>query len=99
VAGPTKTFHSARIAFWAAMLCSWLVQALAARHTLDADGVSYLNIANAGLQGNWHAFVNGYWIPLSPDRMVQVAAAKSVSRTARRANAGGCHAGRCASKF
>jgi hypothetical protein len=66
VAGPTKTLHTARFAFWAAMICSWLVQALAARHTLDADGVSYLNIANAGLQGNWHAFVNGYWSPGYP---------------------------------
>jgi hypothetical protein len=66
VAGPTKTFQTARFAFWAAMFCSWLVQALAARHSLDADGVSYLNIANAGLQGNWHAFVNGYWSPGYP---------------------------------
>jgi len=66
VAGPTRSFQTARLAFWAAMLCSWLVQALAARHTLDADGVSYLNIANAGLQGNWHAFVNGYWSPGYP---------------------------------
>ena len=64
--GPTKSFHSARIAFWAAMLCSWLVQALAGRHSLDADGVSYLNIANAALQGNWHAFANGYWSPGYP---------------------------------
>jgi hypothetical protein len=66
VAGPTKTLNIARLAFWAAIICSWLVQALAARHTLDADGVSYLNIANAGLQGNWHAFVNGYWSPGYP---------------------------------
>jgi hypothetical protein len=48
------------------MISSWLFQALAARHTLDADGVSYLNIVNAGLRGNWHAFVNGYWSPGYP---------------------------------
>ena len=48
------------------MICSWLVQGLAARHTLDADGVSYLNIANACLRGDWHALVNGYWSPAYP---------------------------------
>jgi hypothetical protein len=50
----------------AVMLCSWLTQALSARHTLDADGVSYLNIANSCLSGNWRAIVNGYWSPAYP---------------------------------
>ena len=46
-------------------LC-WLVQGLAARHTLDADGVSYLNIAHQCARGDWHALVNGYWSPGYP---------------------------------
>jgi hypothetical protein len=48
------------------MGCCWIIQALAARHTLDADGVSYLNIADACLRGDWHALVNGYWSPGLP---------------------------------
>lgn len=56
-----------KFAAWAVMLCSWLTQALAARHTLEAaDGISYLNIAYSCLDGNWHALVNGYWSPGYP---------------------------------
>jgi hypothetical protein len=48
------------------MICCWILQALASRHTFDADGVSYQNIADVCLRGNWHSLVNGYWSPGYP---------------------------------
>jgi hypothetical protein len=51
---------------WLVLVCCWLVQALAARHTLDADGVAYLNMVDSALKGNWHALVNGWWSPGYP---------------------------------
>jgi hypothetical protein len=33
---------------------------------VDADGVSYLDVADAFLHGGWAAGVNGYWSPLYP---------------------------------
>ncbi len=51
---------------WTLLVCCWLVQGLAARHSMDADGVSYQNIADAALGGDWRSFLNGYWSPGFP---------------------------------
>jgi hypothetical protein len=51
---------------WAVTVVVWLMEALAARDPLDADAVSYLNIADSCLSGNWHALVNGWWSPGYP---------------------------------
>jgi hypothetical protein len=48
------------------MLAAWLAQAFAATNPLDADAVSYLDIAYSCLSGNWHALVHGYWSPGYP---------------------------------
>jgi hypothetical protein len=48
------------------MLSAWLVQAFASDNPLNADGISYLDIAYSCLSGNWHALVNGYWSPGYP---------------------------------
>ena len=42
-------------------LLTWL-----ARSTLNPDGVSYLDLANSVLSGDWSSFVQGYWSPLYP---------------------------------
>lgn len=42
-------------------LLTWL-----ARSTLNPDGVSYLDLANRVLSGDWSSFVQGYWSPLYP---------------------------------
>ena len=56
-----------KAAIWSVMLSCWVIQGLAARHSMgSADGVSYQNIADACLHGNWHALVNGYWSPGYP---------------------------------
>jgi hypothetical protein len=47
-------------------ICVWFAEALAAKEPLNPDAVSYLNIANSLVAGNWHAIVNGYWSPVFP---------------------------------
>lgn len=61
-----KLFSKTKLLVWAVLLTVWLLQSLAARHPLDADAVSYLDIAYACVAGNWHALVHGYWSPAYP---------------------------------
>jgi 4-amino-4-deoxy-L-arabinose transferase-like glycosyltransferase len=51
---------------WAATVGIWIAEALAAREPLNADAVSYLNMADSYLRGGWHGLVNGYWSPAYP---------------------------------
>ena len=55
-----------RWALWLIMLATWFVQAMALRHKIDADGISYLDIGTAFWNGDWHAVVNGWWSPAYP---------------------------------
>jgi len=40
--------------------------AWAQRHTMNPDGIAYLDITDAFLQGAWKNIVNGHWSPLYP---------------------------------
>jgi hypothetical protein len=42
------------------------VQAYASRHYLNADGVSYLDLADGWARGDWQAGLSSYWGPLYP---------------------------------
>jgi hypothetical protein len=42
------------------------LQAYAGRHYLNADGVSYLDLADAWGRGDWAGALNTYWSPLYP---------------------------------
>jgi hypothetical protein len=42
------------------------LQAYAGRHYLNADGVSYLDLADAWAHGNWQGGISTYWGPLYP---------------------------------
>jgi hypothetical protein len=64
--------HSAstNLEYWI-VATSWLVAALlgavhawADRFTMGSDGLSYLEIGEAYLRGDWGAAINGYWSPL-----------------------------------
>ena len=54
----------------------WVLRAVAAtlawamawtsRYTLDPDGMSYIDIARAYLNGDWHNALSSYWSPLYP---------------------------------
>src|SRR5437870_3181683 len=51
--------------FWrltAVLLCG--LHAYAARHTMNPDGFSYLDLADAWRRGAWGEAVNAYWSPL-----------------------------------
>jgi hypothetical protein len=43
-----------------------LIDALASRHAMQDDGVSYLDMGDALVRGDWKAAVNGVWSPLYP---------------------------------
>ncbi|HEY1468405.1 MAG TPA: hypothetical protein VGF61_05135 [Candidatus Acidoferrum sp.] len=51
---------------WAVTVCIWIAEALAAREQLNADAVSYLNMADSYLGGTWHALISGWWSPAYP---------------------------------
>lgn len=59
---------------WIAACVLALLNAWAARHTVDADGLSYLDIADAILRGDWVNVVNAYWSPLYPLLLVPAVA-------------------------
>lgn len=52
------------LALAVALLCVGL--AWTAQHHLNADGVSYLDLAVRLREGDWSSFVQGYWSPLYP---------------------------------
>ncbi|MEP7347574.1 MAG: hypothetical protein ABI877_20055 [Gemmatimonadaceae bacterium] len=47
---------------------------VASSHALNADGVSYLDLASAVRDGDWARFVQGYWSPLYPLLLAAVGA-------------------------
>jgi hypothetical protein len=55
-----------RFSFWAAMILCWFVEGLSRRHSINPDGISYLDIASACVNGRWTAAVNAYWSPVYP---------------------------------
>jgi len=54
------------IGFWIAVVLLGGVQSWASRHTMNTDGISYLDIASSIAQGNWKTAVHAYWSPLYP---------------------------------
>ena len=53
-----------RCFFWLVAIAIGAAQAWATRFTMNPDGVSYLDIADAYWRGDWHIAVNAYWSPL-----------------------------------
>jgi hypothetical protein len=50
--------------FWVVALSLGLIQTWANRFYMGNDGVSYLDMADAYLRGDWHTAINGSWNPL-----------------------------------
>jgi hypothetical protein len=61
-----KLSFPSKLIVWAVLLVAWFAQSLAVGNVLNADGVSYLDIAYSCVAGNWHALVNAYWSPGFP---------------------------------
>jgi hypothetical protein len=55
-----------RILCWCIAIAFGLAQALASRHSMQADGISYLDMGDAIIRGDWKMAINGYWSPLYP---------------------------------
>jgi hypothetical protein len=50
----------------AVILVLGLLQAWAGRHSMQSDGISYLDMGDAIVRGDWRMALNGYWSPLYP---------------------------------
>src|SRR2546427_3832923 len=55
-----------KVLFWCIALALGMLHAWAACHhsTIDADMISYLDIADAYSRGDWSKAINAYWSPL-----------------------------------
>ncbi|MBI4582115.1 MAG: hypothetical protein HY718_20635, partial [Planctomycetes bacterium] len=51
---------------WTAVLGLGLVRTWASRYTVNADGISYMDMAIAIAEGRWAEAINGYWSPAYP---------------------------------
>jgi hypothetical protein len=50
--------------FWLLAILLGGIQAWADRFAMNADGISYIEIGEAYLRGDWNAAINAYWSPL-----------------------------------
>src|SRR6201988_4104374 len=55
-----------RVFFWCLAVVLGALHVWAYRNDLKPDSVSYIEMAEAGLQRNWHALVSASWTPLYP---------------------------------
>ena len=53
-----------RLAAWLLVIAFGLIQAWSTRYNIEPDGISYLDIADKYIQGDWTNAVNAYWSPL-----------------------------------
>lgn len=61
-----RRFSSFTIIAYVAVLSAGLLQAWVARHAMQSDGISYIDMGDAIVRGDWHMAANGYWSPLYP---------------------------------
>ena len=54
----------ARVVAWIVILAAVAVQGYARRHGMTPDGVAYLDLSDAVVNGRWAELLNGYWSPL-----------------------------------
>lgn len=53
-----------KIFFWSLALVLGFFHAVAARHAMNPDGMSYLEIGEAYMRGDWGNAINTFWSPL-----------------------------------
>jgi hypothetical protein len=53
-----------RIFFWCAAITLGAIDAWATRYNMNLDGISYLDMGDAYLRGDWNMAINAYWSPL-----------------------------------
>jgi 4-amino-4-deoxy-L-arabinose transferase-like glycosyltransferase len=55
-----------RSAAWSVITLIGLIEAVFSRHSVQDDGVSYLDMGDALVRGDWKTAINGHWSPLYP---------------------------------
>jgi 4-amino-4-deoxy-L-arabinose transferase-like glycosyltransferase len=56
--------YSIRVIFWLIAIVLGFLQGWAYPYTMNPDGMSYLDVGEAYLQGQWNVAINAYWSPL-----------------------------------
>jgi hypothetical protein len=64
VGGKSFGYKRLRILCWCAAIAFGAVDAWATRHNMNLDGISYLDMGDAYLRGDWNMAINAYWSPL-----------------------------------
>ncbi len=60
----TRLARRLRILSWVVAVALGLLQAWSGRYEISPDGISYLDMGDAYLRGDWQMAINGYWSPL-----------------------------------
>jgi hypothetical protein len=55
-----------RVIAWTVILAAAALRAYTRRFDMPPDGIAYLDLSDAVVQGHWSGLVNGYWSPLYP---------------------------------
>ena len=65
-AAPESSYRQTRLraTFWLIAIGLGALHAWASRHFMNPDGISYLDMADAYLRGDWNMAINAYWSPL-----------------------------------
>ena len=58
--------YRVRVAAWCSLPVVGLIEAVFGRHAMQDDGVSYLDMGDAIVRGDWKMAFNGTWSPLYP---------------------------------
>lgn len=53
-----------RILFWCTAIALGAMDAWAGRYYMNPDGISYLDMGDAYLRGDWNMAINAFWSPL-----------------------------------
>lgn len=55
-----------RISAWCFLTLAGLIDTIYSRHAMQSDGISYLDMGDAIVRGDWKMGINAYWSPLYP---------------------------------
>ena len=55
-----------RVSAWCFLTLAGLIDTVYSRHAMQSDGISYLDMGDALVRGDWKMAINAYWSPLYP---------------------------------
>ena len=66
ISGNVVATSRVRMVAWGVLTLAGLIDAVWGRHTMNPDGVSYLDMGDAMVRGDWAMAINAQWSPLYP---------------------------------